>query len=334
MLNPLPFNLLVRSLPPPEAWPFICEKLQSEATGSSARMSVLVKAFIALLRNDDAALKASLEAMEQPFEGEAFPGFTLHELKAYLLSSTDDGSVATALFQTAAHYWVDFATMVPDLVALTGENKAAALLAESLKQTTILDVSRSGERTATLARRLGQDMVDELGTPQWKLAESMEAAPFFEAILHRFGKGDDSFLLNDAAARTYYLPGLVGRGQIEKAVTFVEEDKKRYDGINNFPGEAVDALRTADKSQEVYAFVDRLMSVDSDPPNLENYLDLTAAVGDLARSAKLLAKARTNDKLDVEVRKAIARYPWKLYVSLGHVEEGIHALRAMLAERV
>ncbi len=61
-------------------------------------------------------------------------------------------------------------------------------------------------------------------TPHWKLAESLEVGPLFEALVRRFGKGDDSPLRNDAVARTYYL-----LGQIDKAVAFVEADKQRSD---------------------------------------------------------------------------------------------------------
>src|SRR5206468_10395661 len=71
---------------------------------------------------------------------------------------------------------------VPDLVTLVGPAQAETLLRRYLVAPRAEIQVPAGDATRRLARKLALELVPKLKTPQWTLAQSLDAAALFEAL--------------------------------------------------------------------------------------------------------------------------------------------------------
>jgi tetratricopeptide (TPR) repeat protein len=327
----LSFSALVRCLPQPEAWPFIAAQLQAAPAGIPTRNDLLLGTFAAFLCNNDAAFNAGLDALSD-LKFQTLDAVI--RLKSDLLDSTADADVATDLFRSLGKLSSTTEIEIPDLVERFGEEKASALLREALAGKCALTLARTGARTAALTRRLALETMDQATVPRWQLAESLDAGALFQALERRFGTTVDSEHEQDVLARTCCLLGLIARGQIDDAIAFSQPAQEQPSEIGWFPAKWMQVLRSAGKSKEVYTFCDRLFAADPTLPNWENYLSLATNVGRFDGAMALVENMVRNEAVSDDLRQAVASFPWKVYLALNDVDDGLRVLRADINEEL
>src|SRR5207244_9106213 len=64
---------------------------------------------------------------------------------------------------------------IPDLVSIVGEEQASRFLRRALRTSNVELTVEEGDDTKKLARRLATELIDELKTPQWQFAASLDA---------------------------------------------------------------------------------------------------------------------------------------------------------------
>jgi len=134
---------------------------------------------------------------------------------------------------------------IPNLVPLVGEQKTAEFFRHVFSTASVGVSIEQGEATKKVARQVALEMVDQLKTPQWALACSLDAGPLFEGMEKKFAsatmvtnlsspdaalallantrKRFDSNERVHAQARVYYLLSLISQNRTKEAAALAQK---------------------------------------------------------------------------------------------------------------
>jgi len=194
---------LIAALPPPAAWDDLIEAIRTRPApeGENAPRELGLRLLADVLANrpgdqlrDLTQLQAVVAALPRDEAGMLVQ--ILERIQRAFLELHGDARATLSAFERDLERLEPAASTegpsrflsVPDLVALTGAERAESLLRRVLKlERVAVDFQNSDTgKTETLARKLALDMMAELKQPCWSLCESVDAVALYEAFEARF----------------------------------------------------------------------------------------------------------------------------------------------------
>lgn len=288
---------VIGALPPPTAW--LSLKSQAARRAALARgdyHALSVELLAAVLLGDHAAVDSRLQAIDSaiaslPPAARLMPQRQVRMIRGSLVRLYGTpAQVANAFLEDvgnaadAALAGTGFNTIeVPDLVTLVGEPQATEILTKAITQPVALHME-SGEATRALARRVALENINALRQPQWALLDSIDAAPLYQAMVHRFQstaqptRGGEP-LVSDARATAdiYYLLFLIVNGRQDDAQKLLETLAAGQ--AVTIPKPAVDALQRAHRNEALYAFLGGVLVAHPEVRAWDVYLEQAAYTG-------------------------------------------------------
>lgn len=231
----IPFRDLLAAIPPPADWPELRRQIKARvANPPSVKDSCLLLLADALTGNldeqwsDSLLLQNALSKIKkvEPF-GSEIPK-TPWQIKEELARRIWDGPrLEDRALSQLRRAGKDIMVTVPDVLPLLGPAETSDLLSKMLFGRGVR-LYFAGS-TAKLARTIALQNIDSLKAAQWQLAESVDAAPLYEAMKKKFGQAGrtyvQTFSSNDyrlqagyEEATWYYIAHFVLAGQSEKAL--------------------------------------------------------------------------------------------------------------------
>jgi tetratricopeptide (TPR) repeat protein len=338
---------VLASLPSPQAWPALREGARARAsqTPADARMLAL-RLITELLTADRSVATATLAEIERaaeklpPKESEALRGqiaYTRAEI-ARLYGSPEEVAMTFAASLNAGSLQAYGEVMVPDLVGLVGQARAAAILREALLKPVALRVPE-GAQTRALARRIAQENIAALAVAQWGLIDSIEAADLYEALSKRFvgtaAKGSITGARPNerhgakAEADVYYFLHLVVTGRHADA----ENALRAVAGADelNLPKAAVDALQRAGYNEAVYSFLHALLDRRPEVRAWDVYTRQAAYTGHSAQALARVDGLLRRQDLPEYVLTDLRFHRVNALLAADQVEPAVAALKQLLA---
>lgn len=348
------------ALPPPAAWDALRKEIEArpQPKGMGATRELGLQLIAHTLTADHAAQTNDLARMEalaaKADEGE---GATLvnviDQMKQYLAeNSGNTEAIMNSLERrlVTENYSSEF--VIPNLVPLVGEQKAAALLRRIFSSTSIEVTISQGEETKRLARKIALEMVNELKAPQWDLACSLDGGALFEAMEKKFAPGDSvtnqstvSFPMGSGMngrmmesrrnisynqARIYHLLSLVSQGHTKEAVEIAQ--KLGHTDALYVAADAVQRLDRVGYGKALNDFFYELLSQNPDLPFWDEYIPLAAEVGETDKMLELARKVAAREDLSEKRRDSIRRDMVKALLAADHVDEGVAEIRQILSQ--
>ncbi|MGP8034105.1 MAG: hypothetical protein ACLPQ6_08170 [Steroidobacteraceae bacterium] len=337
---------VIGALPPPSAWPFLTSQAARRAALAHGDYHALsVELLAAVLLGDHAAVDSRLQAIDSAIASLPPAARLVPQRQVRLLHSSlvrlygTPAQVANAFLEDvgnaadAALAGTGFNTIeVPDLVTLVGEPQATEILTKAISQPVALHVE-SGEATRALARRVALENINALRQPQWALVDSIDAAPLYEAMVHRFQataqptRGGEP-LMNDAreTADIYYLLFLIVNARQADAQKLLET-LAAGDAVT-IPKPAVDALQRAGRNDALYAFLGGVLVAHPEVRAWDVYLEQAAYTGHGREALAALDSVLRNKDLPGYLRSELQARRVDALLALG---DTAHAL-PMFAE--
>jgi len=339
---------LVAALPPPSAW----AAMRSEAVRRARRThqdyhTASVELLAATLLGDRTAVDSYLQTIDSdilalPPAARQMPQRQLAGIRSTLVKLygtptqvADDflegvGRGTTAALAGTGYYTVE----VPDLVGLVGEPKAAEILAEALTQPVALHVE-SGDVTRALARRVALENIKTLRQPQWGLADSIDAAPLYEAMVERFPRApqgqptEERFSGNaEETADTYYLLFLIINRRQQEATKLLESLAEG--GTVTIPKPALDALERAHRNDELYTFLGSVLVTHPEVHAWEVYIQQAAYTGHSHEALESLDGALKRKDLPTYLRTDLQARRADALLAMGDTKQALPAYAALL----
>jgi tetratricopeptide (TPR) repeat protein len=344
------------ALPPPEAWPHLRAAVDARAAADSGRATLGLRYFTAMLVEDREAAGQALDALEtlvvDSSDERSKLRDSIREARALLgrLYGTVDERIAALMHSLSVPS--DYPTVViPDLVAMVGEGRAAELLSGVIASAQMLRVE-GGRETAALLRRLALENIASMKVAQWNLALSMDAAPLYEAIDARFAarrqaddETADDWERGDAMA--YYFLACVRDGRHAQAEQVLGQLARN--GEVAVPREAIAALQRAGLNEPLYRFLERVLEKQPGTDAWDVYFEQAAYTGHAADALALVDRllARRDQPRDLvdalrmrriaallaADRIAAAAEDWRVLLAAG-TEKSERHLRARLHSAV
>ena len=339
---------LVAALPPPSAWP----AMRSEAARRAGRThqdyrTASVQLLAATLLGDRTAVESHLRAIDSdilalPPAARQIPQRQVAGIRSTLVKLygtptqvadsflEDVGRGANAALAGTGYDTVE----VPDLVGLVGEPRAAEILAKALTQPVALHVE-SWDATRTLVRRVALENIKTLRQPQWGLADSIDAAPLYEAMVQRFprapqGQPTEDRLSGDAqeTADTYYLLFLIINGRQQEATKLLES--LAAGGTVTIPKPALDALERAHRNDELYAFLGSVLVTHPEVHAWEVYIQQAAYTGHSREALAALDSALKRKDLPPYLRTDLQARRADALLAMGDTKQALPAYAELL----
>jgi hypothetical protein len=327
-MTPIQANDLLQALPGPPAWndlrKLIDKRPQQPANKATAEIGLRLLAHT--LMGDRSAQTndlAAIGALAKPGPNAYLWQTIARQLNEALLEMSDDpAAILAALDQqvtAAAKSRGPQAIRVPDIVSIAGSEAASTFLRRALRTANIqLDV-HEGDETRALARRLAVELINDLKTPQWQLASSLDATDLFEAMDKKFGSKttkaetetepvpaqpsaipfldapemDSDYSRQQAEA--YYMLGLITRNREKDAAKVA----LRLANLPNvyLPHDAFQQLDRAGYSRALNRFFHDLLSEKPELPFWENYFNVAVKAGDAETMVALARTAASRQEL-------------------------------------
>lgn len=244
---------------------------------------------------------------------------------------------------------------VPNLVPLVGEERAADFFRNVFSNSAVKVEIEQGEDTKKLARKIALEMIGQLSVPQWNLACSLDAGPLFEAMEKKFGttepetnKVPDEFDFNalvnkrnsrnngrdgkHVEARIFYLLILISQNRTKEAADFAQK-LKREDSAS-IPATALQQLERAGYAGALHDFFNELLTQNPDMPFWNDYISLSATVGETDKMLDLVRKTAARDDLSAKRRDALRQNLYRALLAADHVDEGIAEVQKILAQPI
>ena len=331
---------MLMSIPAPEAWPemraIAVERIKSNAQPEVAELAV--RFLTDALNNDAAALKstfAKLELAAGKLEPEARKQMlaTLASARQMVASSYGTAADVVAAFEATLNS-IDKGVSpgslaIPDLVAMVGAERATPLLRRAVTGPDVLYI-QGGEQTRRLARQLALENVAQMRMPQWRLIDSMDAAPLYEAFNQRFGtRARSASAEAQEQADIYYLLSTIVARQQQKAeavlARIVTTDRL------SLPLPAVKALREAGESEALVEFLHGALSKQPELQAWNVYVEQSSYVGRSKQALELVREMKGRPDLPAYVRKNLASIEVEALLANNRVDEAIASLRMQIA---
>ncbi len=226
MMQPLQFQAVVATLPPPSAWDALAAAVGSrpQRKGAAAIRELCLRLLVHVLTNDRKAQRDDLTAFESVVtEGKdtslAQLSYQIPTFAETFDSASDDPDRLVKGFEKQVDQMSRMASAsalqsgnsadetetytptvnVPDLVTLVGQERAEKLLRSALAAPVQLTVA-VGDDTRALAQRLALEMADQLKVAQWQLVCTLDAVPLYEALEKKFETPQESTVSTNAGA--------------------------------------------------------------------------------------------------------------------------------------
>jgi tetratricopeptide (TPR) repeat protein len=327
---PLGVNSVMAALPPPSAWPALLAAAKKRAAGSDAdvrsqTLVLLAEVLVGDRQATDAQVRA-IEATIRNLDPETRVGLRdqLAEIRHTLVKLYGSSAEIASQFEedlrkaleasssdTNWHLTLD----VPDLVTLVGIKEAERLLAVALTVQTPLSIE-SGDATRQMARRLALQKMGTLKTPQWRLIDSVDAAPLYEAMRTRFPDTaatreseqpdeDEPGYSPRATTDAYYLLALIVAGRNEDARALVKAAFSRRQ--LELPQSALHALQNSGQNEALYSFLQGELTHNPNFRAWAIYIQQAAFVGRSREAVKVLENALARPNLPGYLRKILQR---------------------------
>ncbi|MSU57055.1 MAG: hypothetical protein EXS35_02560 [Pedosphaera sp.] len=351
------------ALPSPAAWDALRKIIEARppAKGKAQAREQALRLFAHTLVNDRAAQNKDVAELEAVFaklsddESYALAG-TLDRIGEVMMANTDDTNATMKMLErrlarlAGQNYQQELS--VPDLVALVGKEKAEAFLRRAVVKANVEIKVEQGEETQKLARKLALELMEQLKTPQWKLAHSLEAGALYEALEKKFATVEETVtnapaepgvpsldhrrLLNrgygsEQQAQTYYFLGLIASGRTKDAVAHAQKLGRGDEAY--LPADALKSLERAGHTRAIHDFFRELISKNPDLPFWDEYIQLAAKVGETDKMLELARAAAARDDLSNRRRSLIRQNLYRALLAADQVEEGIKEIRQTLGSK-
>lgn len=349
------------ALPPPAAWDALRKAvdLRPESKDKPTRELALKLVAHTLVSdhqaqtNDLAHLVALVAGTSEDNSQEILLEEVVGQIrKALLENSNDPETVLKSLEDKLAAESSNSSFSVPNLVALVGEQKATEFFRHVFSTSTVIEVDE-GEETKKLGRKLALDMIDQLKVPQWNLACSLDAGPLFEALEKKFASSDSKTnqpaatstameLLAEkrriqnaqdrghSDAKVFHLLTLISQNQTAEATAFAQ--KLSHDDSATLPADALRQLERAGYTHALHDFFYRLLSQNPDLPLWDDYISLSADVGETDKMLDLVRKAAAREDLSGKRRDSLRQNFYRALLAADHVDEAVAEMEQILAQ--
>lgn len=351
-MNVVGIRSVFAALPPPSVWPEL-RKLAIERTRRDPKNIdyLATRLLTEALVGDPAAMRVTLAQVETAAAD--YDAGRREQVLSYVLGARnsvvamygtreDVISNMTALVTQAASGRSPGSVEVPDLVGMIGVERATELLRKAVTSPMRLHVV-SGDQTRRLARRMALENASDMRLPQWGLVDSIDAAELYETLQQRFGNrkadegmgsaaADDPFESFDSYrhdADVYYLLSTIVAKQQAKAESALIA-VSRKDSLR-LPKGAVDALRQANQSDALVAFLHGMLDKRPDLQAWDVYIEQSSYVGQSAQALALIRKVRERKGLSAHLRKELQRREAEALLAGNRVDEAIAEMRRQIA---
>lgn len=363
--DPLSFTGLIAAMPPPEAWPIISEKLETDAPDvppeDEARRAVLRAAF-AFLNRDSSRLKTALQALAAQQTGlESYRRDQFRDLIRELAdwSALFDGQ-PTGLadrferelkkIKSSDRFSGDLE--MPDVVALAGQARAEALIRKAIAVPGLrLDIP--GEATLRLAQEIVLAQMESLPAPQWRLVdESPSGIELFEALARKFPQPRDDepaaaamaeetppaespvpiwddYGYNSAyrKACARYLFGLLLQDRTEDALKHALTLNE--EDVEDYAFTSVLENQNPVPAPVWLSFLGQWLAAKPELPLWDAYVQLSAAANQTDAAVALLDELAARADLGALLRFEVVRGKGKLYLARDRAEDAITLWRTL-----
>ncbi len=293
--------------------------------------------------------------------------YLAEELATAIVAIAPDAELSVSLLQSRIEQLSSSADQansdtlaVPDLVTLVGSQRAENILRQALLKNASLEIS-VGEATKKLARKLSIELIEKLVAPQWSLCQSIKSIDLFEALQARFEKSqtqpanrkgakksgglarmlsrltgfgetlsdqEDSYELR--SARVYYFLGLLAADRTQDAVK-IHQGMKEDSFQSHWFHSAMEQLRKAGRSEQVYEFYRELLSRNIELNHWEAYISIASETGHGKEMLQAVMTAAANPKIKEKQRKVLQRHLRDAFLAVGKIDEAVALLREELA---
>ncbi|HEY0683822.1 MAG TPA: tetratricopeptide repeat protein [Steroidobacter sp.] len=338
---------MLASIPAPEAWPemraIAVERVKNTAQSDVADLAVQL--LTEALNNDAAAVKstfARLESAASKLDPEARKQAMATVVSARSIFASMYGTPADVVSAyEAALNSIDKgeapeSLMTPDLVAMVGAERAAPLLRRAVTGPQVMSI-QGGEETRRLARQLALENVAQMRVPQWRLLDSIDAAPLYEAITQRFGASTSGAFESvegifsgdgrDEAGSYYLLSTIVGRQQQKAEAVLAQISSTGLD----LPEAAVKALRDAGQSEALVEFLHGALSKQPELLAWDVYIEQSSYVGRSKQALELVREVKKRPNLPAYLSKNLAAVEVEALLANNRIEDAIASLRMQIA---
>lgn len=344
-LDPLTMSVagtrsIFASLPSPAAWPEL-QRLASERARKNPQDMGAIATRLATeaLNADTAAMQVSLTQLQSVAADQ--PPQQRQVARAYVQAL---GTSVASLYGTREDIVARFVSsleqvergdssvplQVPDLVTLTGTEKATGLVRRSLTSPVAVEIA-IGDETRSLAQRLALENPAALRAAHWSLVDSMEGARLYEVFQERFGDAGAGLEhdYNQQEARIYYLLHTIVSQQQDKAEKVLATLSR--DNRLHLPSEAVEALRKANQNEALVLFLQGALEKNPDLMAWDVYIEQAAYVGRSAQALALVQKTKARTDLNAHLRADLARREAEALLATNRIDEAIAAMRTQIA---
>ncbi len=331
---------ILASLPPPAAWKALRAEAERRAGANPRPKALALRYLTEVLTSDRSKALNTLAEIEKELrqmDPEERQGIQSAIREARVLQARIYGSVEERLeaFQESLREAQEYkTTAIPDLVAMVGHERAAALLKDLAVSPALLTVE-GGDATRSLVRKIAIDNVDRMRTPQWALVDSVEDAPLYEAISKRFPQPEpDSpaaamFGWHWRPAAVYYFLAMVKNGNQSEAEQILVAIAGTQDVT--IPREAVEALHRAHLNESLFRFLDGQLAKRPELRAWGVYIEQAAYTGHGADALALIDKLLARKDLAGFVRADLRARRVAALLAADEVDLALKGYRELLA---
>ena len=332
---------LFESLPPPADWNALVKAADArqEGKGADAIRTRILRLSLHWLTGDQAGQKKDMAALSQITESlkaevRPYAMQALTELQVALLKNSDDGEAVLDSLTKQLSQSENIGNMgsiylsVPDLVSLVGEKKTAEFLKKAFKSEHVRLNMEEGLETRKLARKLALQMVDQLKSPQWNLAHSLDSTALFEAMSKRFPKPDTNNG-DRLTAQAYYMLGLIASQRTKDAVAMAKQlgDRSNF----SLPEEGLLALEQAGYKKAVADFLHDLLEQNPGLPFWNSYVDIAPGAGQTDKMVALAEAVSQREGMTPRQKREVLGVLSRAYLAADDLDKGVAMLRKQIA---
>lgn len=349
-----PVDELFGALPGPAAWPELIAAIgqRPALTGESAAPELGIKLIAAALSGDAGAQRRVVDDLEEALKSakrnEGFAiGSVAIALNQYLAGRSDDiEEVLTLLERQLRRYEGGRGAQqfpMPDLVTLAGADRAEQFIRNVLTNQSVEVRVTTGVETERLARRLALELVNELKTPQWPLAASLEGVELYEALQKKFAMAKpaaeadplERFSRMSGAsgsqrqAQIYYLLALITKGRVEEAVKLARDPTQVSEMY--LPDEVIRQLEAAGHAEALFGFFKNLLVDNAELPFWDDLVKVGARAGRSEEVIGLLEASLAKQDLPSPLKKSLREQYVNALLAADRVDEAVKEIQAQLA---
>lgn len=334
----LDFGTLARALPPPAAWPHlrkILEQKEPEGKAETARLEIL-KWYVNRLLGDVKAMLANMNALSKLISAVKtdFGSYRmqfLDPMEQQMLVLLDSGDDIMKLLDRRLDSAVEYSTgrsrdrsdfFVPNLVALVGEEKAGTYLKKVLTTLPAQIRIQSGRQTAKLASKIALENIVGLKVAQWPLAESLDDAALYAAMLKRFGPAEDDSSFQDARAAEFVRLLLAGRFDEAKGFAQTLSQAQSF----SLSPDMLEVISSSTRLDEINSFFNAELSANPNLPLWRSYISIALRAEASEKMVELLRQSLAGSNLETSVRAELADAYTSVLLASDKIDQGVTEL--------